>query len=179
MLVLWRRRPFLSSVQMDEAVLAGLDARLRQLEDQIAIYQLLASYGPAADSRSGQDVASLWLEDGRYDFGGTPLVGSEAIAELVDLETHRGYVARGCAHVIGLPLIRVEADSATATGYSRVYVRDGDGWKVERASANRWELVRTEGGWRVANRVNRLLDGSGDGPALASGLHPASEGAAA
>lgn len=146
--------------------LSELEARLQSLEDQSAIYQLLARYGPAVDSRSEDAAAALWAEDGRYDFGGVPLVGASEVGRLVNLETHVGYVKRGCTHVIGMPLVHVDGDRATATGYSRVYVHDGDGWKVERASANRWELVRTDQGWKVANRVNRLMDGSADGQTL-------------
>lgn len=149
-----------------ETRLARLEARLQRLEDHVAICQVLAGYGPAADSRSGAAVASLWAEDGRYDFGGEPLVDAAAVGGLVDLDTHVGYVERGCAHVIGMPLVEVDDDRAVATGYSRVYVHDGDHWTVERASANRWELVRTEQGWRVANRINRLLDGSPPGREL-------------
>jgi hypothetical protein len=142
------------------ARLDRLEAHVRRLEDQVAIYQLLASYGPAVDSRSGDAAADLWAPDGRYDFGGPPLEGRERIGGLVDLDTHAAYVAAGCAHVISMPVVRVEGDSAVATGYSRVYLRQGDGWKVERASANRWELARTAAGWKVTNRINRLLDGA-------------------
>lgn len=143
-----------------EERIARLDERLRQLEDQVAIYQLLASYAPAVDSRARDATGELWAEDGRYDFGAAPLVGREDVGRLVDREPHVGYVARGCAHVISMPLVRVEGDTATATGYSRIYLRDGDAWRIERASANRWELVRTAAGWKVANRLNRPLDGS-------------------
>ena len=70
-----------------------------------------------------------------------------------------------------MPLVTLDGDRATATGYSRVDLRDGDAWKVERTSANRWELVRTDTGWKIRNRVNRLMDGSAEGrELLASGL---------
>ncbi|WP_269929362.1 nuclear transport factor 2 family protein [Aminobacter sp. HY435] len=142
-----------------EARLAALEARTKRLEDQLAIYQLLASYGPSVDSRSGNVTASLWAEDGAYDFGGDPLVGAENVGSLVNIEPHIHYVADGCAHVISMPHIAVDGDAAVATGYSRVYLNQGDHWRVERASANRWELIRTATGWRVQNRVNRLLNG--------------------
>lgn len=159
-----------------ETRLARLEARIQRLEDHLAICQVLAGYGPAVDSRSGAAVARLWTEDGSYDFGGEPLVGADAVGRLVDLDTHVGYVERGCAHVIGMPLVDVDGDRAVATGYSRVYVHEGDGWTVERASANRWELVRTERGWKVANRVNRLLDGSASGrDLLARGVAAATQ----
>lgn len=142
-----------------ETRLAALEARAQRLEDQLAIYQLLASYGPSVDSRSGKVTASLWAEDGAYDFGGDPLVGAEKVGSLVNIEPHIHYVADGCAHVISMPHIVVDGDTAVATGYSRVYRNQGEYWRVERASANRWELTRTAAGWRVQNRVNRLLNG--------------------
>lgn len=152
--------------EKDERRIAGLEARLRQLEDNLAICQLLAGYGPAVDSRSAEATAEIWTQSGRYDYGGDPLEGAGNIGDLVDLDTHVGYVERGCAHVIAMPMVTVDGDRAVATGYSRIYLRDGTAWKVERASANRWELVRTEAGWKVESRINRLLDGSSQGREL-------------
>ncbi len=143
-----------------------LEGLVRRLEDQLAIYQLLATYSPAVDSRNEKATAALWASDGSYDFGGVPLIGAAEVGGLVNLETHKAYVEEGCAHVMSLPLVAIDGDRATATGYSRVYLRSDDGWKVERASANRWELVRTEAGWKVASRINRMLDGTCGGPEL-------------
>ncbi|MEO5323572.1 nuclear transport factor 2 family protein [Mesorhizobium sp. CC13] len=151
-----------------EARLAALEARIKGLEDQLAIYQLFATYGPSVDSRTGSVTASLWAEDGAYDFGGDPLVGAERVGSLVDIEPHVHYVADGCAHVLSMPHVTVDGDKAVATGYSRVYLIHGDHWRVERASANRWELVRTADGWRVQNRVNRLLNGQAEARDLLS-----------
>lgn len=149
-----------------EARLAALEGRLRQAEDRLAILQLLASYGPAVDSCSAAATAALWAEDGSYDFGGPPLHGAAAVGALVDLDTHRAYAGRGCAHVMGLPMIHLDGDRASATSYSRVYLHDGEGWQVARTSANRWMLRREAGGWRVTDRVNRLMDGSPEGPRI-------------
>lgn len=139
--------------------LSALEARTRLVEDQLAIYQLLAAYGPAVDSLSGEAAAQLWVEDGRYEAGTYVFEGREALAGLVDIANHRTWVAEGCAHVVGLPLVAIDGDTAVARGYSRVYVHDGDHWRVHRASANRWDLRRTPEGWKVIHRVNRLLDG--------------------
>lgn len=156
----------MSDNSSSETRLAALEKRLDHLEDRLAILDLIASYGPAVDSRSGGAVAALWAGDGVYDFGGAPLEGAAAVGRLVDLDTHKGYVERGCAHVLGLPMVTISGDTAVATGYSRVYLHDGSGWKVERTSANRWELIRTPAGWKVQNRVNRLLDGAAEARAL-------------
>lgn len=156
-----------------EARFAALETRIKGLEDQLAIYQLFATYGPSVDSRSGSVTASLWADDGAYDFGGEPLVGAEKVGSLVNIEPHIHYVADGCAHVLSMPHISVDGDKAVATGYSRVYLNQGDHWRVERASANRWELARTAAGWRVQNRVNRLLNGQAEArDLLSSGIKP-------
>ncbi|MEO3388820.1 nuclear transport factor 2 family protein [Mesorhizobium sp. CAU 1741] len=151
-----------------QARLAALEARMRRLEDEIAIYRLLASYPLAVDSCDENATASLWAPDGTYDYGGRPHVGAQDVGSLVNLHSHRGYVAKGCAHVMSLPFISVEGDRAVATGYSRLYVRAGDGWKIERVSANRWELIRVAGDWKVTSRTNRLMDGTPAGREILS-----------
>lgn len=155
------------------AEVAALSKRLQVLEDRQEIIQLIATYGPAVDSLSGDAVIDLWTEDGIYDVGGmAPFIGSDVV-DVVDAAIHRSFVASGCAHVQGLPLVHVDGDRAIATSVSRVYVRDGDQWLVERVSANRWELVRTPAGWRATYRVNRLLNGSDEAQELLrSGLEP-------
>ena len=147
------------------------EVRLRGTEDQLAIYQLVATYGPGVDSLSEETVRSLWTEDGIYDPGGDPYVGNEAVGKLIYGDIHQGFVKKGCAHVMSMPRVTIHGDTAVATGYSRVYLHDGDHWRVERASANRWELVRTAQGWKVKHRTNRMLLGN-DKPRklLASGL---------
>ncbi|MDI6028519.1 nuclear transport factor 2 family protein [Corticibacterium sp. UT-5YL-CI-8] len=151
-----------------EQRLADLEGKVRAMEDQLAIYQLLARYGPSVDSRSETSTASMWSADGIYDFGETPLRGNLAIGGLVNSEPHVSYVAKGSAHVMSMPLVLLDGESAVATGYSRLYVHREDDWKVERASANRWELAKTEDGWKVLNRQNRMLDGSSGGRELLS-----------
>ena len=41
-----------------------------------------------------------------------------------------------------------------------MYLKDGAHWRLERVSANRWELERIDGTWQVIRRTNRLLDGT-------------------
>lgn len=151
-----------------EARLERLENRVAHLQDHLAIYQILASYGPIVDSRSQNSVAAMWDESGSYDFGERPLVGAQDVGTLVNRPQHIGYVEAGCAHVMSMPLVHIDGDRAVATGYSRIYLHSGDGWKIYRAGANRWEFVRTPEGWKVASRVNRLLNGEPEGPELLS-----------
>jgi hypothetical protein len=143
---------------LDERV-ARLEARIGQLEDQLALYQLISSYGPAVDSGSADQVAAIWTEDGVYDTFPAPLIGREGIRAMVVSDGHQSLIRNGCAHVMALPHLEVDGDRAVATGYSRVYVHGENGFSVWRASSNRWEFVRTPEGWRAVSRVNRALDG--------------------
>lgn len=53
--------------------------------------------------------------------------------------------------------LQTSGDSATATGYSRVYLAEGETIGIYRISLNRWRFERRAEGWRVINRRTRLL----------------------
>ena len=144
-----------------------IEARLHRLEDLEAIRALIARYGPLADAGRSAQVADLWTTDGEYEIAGFGHAhGRERIAAMIDSPVHRGLMAEGCAHVLSAPAITLAGDRADATNHSFVLRRDGENWNAWRVSANRWELVRTAEGWRVARRVNRPLDGNSDALAL-------------
>jgi len=79
----------------------------------------------------------------------------------------------GAAHVLGgVPHVVIDGDTAVATAYYHLHRRADDSFTVWRVTATRWELVRDDGTWRVARRVNRLLDGSSEArQLLADGIH--------
>jgi hypothetical protein len=52
---------------MTDDRIAALERRVRALEDQLAISQLIATYGPAVDSESAEAVGQLWAAEGVYD----------------------------------------------------------------------------------------------------------------
>jgi uncharacterized protein (TIGR02246 family) len=138
----------------------AFEARLQALEDREAIRDLIASYGPLADSGDAQAVAMLWTEDGVYAVDGFPEArGHAAIAALITGPVHQALMARGCAHVLDAPLIALDGERASARCHSVVLAKAGEGWEAVRVAANRWELARTPEGWRVTRRDNALLDG--------------------
>ena len=145
----------------EQRELAELRARLRELEDRAAIAQLVAEYGPAVDSGDADAAAALWTEDGSYETDPVPLIGSRAIAEMVDGPLHQSIIGGGAGHFLGPVTVTITGDTAVAVGYSllvRHRAEDGT-FYVYRCSANRWELIRTDSGWKVAARRNALLDG--------------------
>lgn len=135
-------------------------ARLRALKDREAIREIIACYGPLADSGDAAAVAALWTSDGVYAVDGFPEAkGHAAIAALIEGPMHQDLMASGCAHVLSAPTITVTGDQAVAVCHSVVFRKNGEGWNAVRVAANRWQFVRTALGWRVARRDNALLDG--------------------
>ena len=140
-----------------------LARRVRTLEDQVEITQLVAQYGPAVDSGSGEATADLWTEDGVFD--AVPqrrMRGREQIAGMVEGAGHQSLIRNGCGHVLTVPHVVVDGDEATGRSYA-LNIRwdaDADRFWVARVSANTWRWVRTPRGWRVAERINANLDGT-------------------
>lgn len=137
------------------------ELRLQAIEDRLAIYNLIASYGPAVDSLSNRDAAELWTEDGVYAAAkvGT-FTGHDEIAGLLGGDLNLDFMARGGAHVLSFPYVVIDGDRAIATNHATVYVSADGAHKALRVVASRWELIRTTAGWRVTRRLNEVFDGA-------------------
>jgi hypothetical protein len=143
-----------------------LEQRLRHVEDRLAIFQLLSGYGPAVDGNCQRDAANVWTENGIYELDQNRFEGRANIVAMLESDQARGLVDSGSGHVVSLPHIVIEGDTAVATCTSRLYRYAGDDFRVLRVTANRWELTRTPQGWRVKRRINKTLDGSRESQAL-------------
>lgn len=143
-----------------------LTVRLRRLEDERDIARLIASYGPAVDAGDPDAAARLWARDGSYDVDGWRMEGRAAVHAMVSSSAHQDLVARGCCHFLGPCVVTVDGDTAVAVCESLVLVRDGDGYRVWRATANHFVLRRIDDRWRIDSRTSRLLDGNPDARAL-------------
>lgn len=146
--------------------LEALETRLRELEDESEISQLIASYGPLVDSGSADEVAALWTEDGVYDVDEAFLDGSDAIRKMVESRNHQNWIKGGCAHFLGPTHVTLDGDEAVAVCHSLMIVNAEAGFYVRRATANHWQLKRTADGWRTTVRTTRVLDGRTESPAL-------------
>lgn len=63
-------------------------------------------------------------------------------------------------HFLGPCAVTVPGDSAVAVCESMVLVRNGDGYRVWRCTANYFALRRIDGQWRIGARTSRVLDGN-------------------
>ncbi|MEU4311538.1 nuclear transport factor 2 family protein [Nocardia sp. NPDC024068] len=156
------------------ALVAQLAARVQHLEDTLAVTELLTAYGPAVDSGSAEAAARLWIEDGVYDVDTGIMRGHAEILAMVRSAPHQRLIRAGCAHILEPGHIRIDGETAVATNKSQLIAGGPDGFRVLRITANRWELVRVDGGWKVARRTSRLLDGRAEArDLLARGVGPA------
>lgn len=152
-----------------------LEERIRAVEDRLEIYNLIAGHPPSADTGSRAHVARAWTEDGAFDrgaqFGGPQRQSTSAGG--VDNPEHMRAIGQGLAHFAGLPYVRITGDTAFAISYLQILVPDrvgpefevpnhgkGSGFHIHRISANRWDFVRTSGGWKISGRRLRPLDGN-------------------
>jgi len=147
------------------ATVEMLAAKVRALEDQVEIMQLVAQYGPAVDSGSGEAAAALWTEGGTFD--AVPhlrMRGRDDIIDMVHGDGHQSLIHNGCGHVLTVPHVVVGGDHATGRSYA-LNIRwdaDADRFWVARVSANTWRWVRTPQGWRITERINANLDGTAE-----------------
>ena len=156
-------------------IVSELQRRVRVLEDHIALYQSLGAYGPAVDSMELRTAVDGWEPDGVYDLGdGFPdidggrgllvLQGHAEILRMLESPVHGDFVDQGCAHVMSLPLVRIDGDRAVGIGYHRVYAHGENGAYVGKLSASRIEWRRQDSGeWKIVRRTHRLIDGREQG----------------
>ena len=153
----------------------SVEARLRDIEDRLEIYNLIASHPPSADTGADYYTRVVYTEDGSFDRGEglDSAVGNEAIAAMTQSPGHQRAIQGGLAHFAGLPHIALDGDAAYVTSYLQILYPDtlGDarelpnhgtspGFRIHRVAANRWTLTRTPEGWKIESRKLRPLDGS-------------------
>jgi SnoaL-like domain len=152
----------------------SLEDRLRAVEDTLAIFHLIASHPPAADTGSDGYYRDAFMPDGVIDLGGGKAAnGKETIAAIVKTPEHQAAIAGGLCHFAGLPRVELAGDTAVATSYLQIITPhkgaapmevsghgSSTGFRIHRVGANRWELVRTPQGWKVKRRTLRPLDGT-------------------
>ena len=153
---------------------ASLEERVRAIEYRLAIYNLIASHPPSADTGADYYPRAVYADDGVFDRG--PHAGgtsNAAIAAVVKTPAHQAAISGGLAHFCGLPIIELDGDRAAVTSYLQILMPDPNGapvelsnhgvskgFRIHRVAANRWELERTADGWKIRRRTVRTLDGT-------------------
>lgn len=146
----------------------SIEARLLELEDRQAIYQVVCGYGYAVDGLNANAVGECYEDDGIYAVGDIGNIeGREMIEAITRDPGHLAYVGAGCAHMSTLPFVVIDGDRAVATCHTMVNMHGDDGFFIGRLSASRIQLARQpDGGWKIVHRQNYMLDGNPKGSRL-------------
>jgi hypothetical protein len=154
---------------------ATLEHRLRAVEDRLEIYNLIAGHPPSADTGARAYAEAVYAEDGVFDRGPglASTTGNTSLGALLASPAHQAAIAGGLAHFTGLPHVTVDGDDAVVISYLQILTPNKTGPEVEvpnhgssrgyhihRVVANRWDLKRTDSGWKIKRRTLRLVDGS-------------------
>ena len=89
---------------------------------------------------------------GVYDVDGWRMEGRADIHAMVRSAAHQNLVAKGCCHFLGPCVVTVSGDEAVAVCESLVLIRDGDGYRVWRATAHHFALRRIDDRWQITTR---------------------------
>ena len=93
----------------------SLEDRVRAVEDKLAIFHLIASHPPAADTGTDRYYREAFVADGEMDLGGGKGArGNDTIGALVKTPEHQAAIAGGLCHFAGLPRVEIDGDSAVA-----------------------------------------------------------------
>jgi len=109
-----------------------LEDRLRAVEDKLAIFNLIASHPPAADTGSDGYYRDAFAPDAVIDLGGGKAAnGNVAIAAVVKTPEHQAAIASGLCHFAGLPSVELNGDTAVAISYLQVLTPNREAKPVE------------------------------------------------
>src|SRR5260221_7774472 len=89
-----------------------LSERVQKLEDLLAIYRLLASYGPSVDAATDDETrrraSTLWVEDGEYNVDTGVWKNQKEIAGMLNAQSHLTHLSKGCSHQVAAPVVTVD-----------------------------------------------------------------------
>jgi len=140
-----------------------LEDRIARIEAELAIRNVIARYGLAADCGDIETALACHTEDAVYvvsnprsgrdgEMGDLELKGHKAIANMLSSEMHQSLLPN-CAHTVGPLVVDVKADTAYVTGYSRVYHKQ----KLMRLAVNHWTICKEGSLWKVARRESCVI----------------------
>lgn len=133
------------------------------ISDRLEIQDLLARYCEAIDTRNFEALDELFTPDAVIDY-------TEAGGEKGNLTEIKAFLVKalgkfsGMQHMIGLPLITLNGDTASVkTALYNPMVMEQDG-KPHTFFVGMWyidEMVRTASGWRISKRSEKACYFSG------------------
>jgi len=133
-------------------------ARLRRVEDQLAIQRVLVEYSARLDARDYAGYAALFAREGTWQTGTTVRRGpAEIQAMLSGLfgTPPAGFVNREDYHLVSNPQVDVDGDRAKARSRHLLVMRGPNGEPQPMlAGLYEDEFIREDGQWKILHRVD-------------------------
>jgi ketosteroid isomerase-like protein len=136
---------------------ADLEARIQAIEDRQAIEDIIVRYALAVDGGDLDLVASCFTDDAQASFAGVPAgPGGPAIASF--LQSLMGTGERPVTlHRFTNVTVDLDGDEAAVRSSALAYaLRPGTDQLRLRNVSYRDRFVRTDKGWRIADRVHSV-----------------------
>jgi hypothetical protein len=128
---------------------------LEEISDRLELQQLLIGYSEAIDRRCFDELDAIFTPDAYIDYRATGGIEGQYPQIKVWLADVLPAFFTVNAHMLGLPAIRIDGDSASARTFCfNPMVLKGD--KPRTMMVGLWyedEFVRTPAGWRMSRRV--------------------------
>jgi hypothetical protein len=149
----------------------ALEARVRELEDERQIREVLAHAGYSADCKRDDDYVALWTDDAVYDMASTVsypdgtsqavenrYTGKSGLREVIadpDVHHRPGFYGHSL-HVGQSNMVsHIQGDSAVVNSYSFLYQEHDGSVALVSAANNQWTLRRVDGAWLLQSRRRR------------------------
>ncbi len=149
------------TAQPPSMAVQSADARIRQLEDQLAIQRILVEYAARIDAQDFDGYADLFAREGEWRNGATVRKGRAEIKDLlVGLfgNPPEGFVNMESYHLVSNPQVDVQGDRATARSRHLLIMRDEGGSPVpELTGLYEDEFIREDGEWKILRRVDNPI----------------------
>jgi len=141
----------------------SLEDRITRVESELAIRNVIARYGMAADCGDIETALACHAKDAVYvvsnpkagrggETADLELHGLQAIANMLSSEMHQSLLP-DCAHTVGPLVVEVSGDEGKVLGYSRVYHNQA----LMRLGINHWDMRKVGADWKIARRESRVM----------------------
>jgi uncharacterized protein (TIGR02246 family) len=155
---MWMSALALPALAVGQGAQPTLEARLRLVEDELAIRRVITAYSNTQDAHDYDGYVALFAKNGEWVSGSNVFRGHEAIKSmLVDLygAPPPGYVNGESFHISFNADVRVHGDKATASSRHVLFMRGPNGEPVPMLSGRYDDdLVREDGQWRILRRLD-------------------------
>lgn len=151
--------------------MSRLQERVRQLEDQEEIRQVLIAYGEHLDARNFAGYASLFARDGVWTGGFGSATGPTEIQAMLEKNLGKpepGFINKSNFHLMTTEVVKVSGDTATARSRYMFFTATDN--KPVASLAGRYvdQFVREDGQWKIKSRTTHGVIPWRDGNAAAS-----------